>query len=285
MADEETPSLWRLRETQALLAYLDERRATGGRRLLNARDLHVWLRQQDGAGWWPMLGEAIDAFAEDTHGADVPLDFFREWLAEWGRATRRQQTGVLLMTAHRAKGLEFDHVFVLDGEWRGGPAEEADTVRRLYYVAMTRARQTLTLARMQAGNPMIDALGEHGCLMRRLPTPSLPAPGPLARRFCRPRPKDIVLSFAGWKDAGDAVHRAIAGLRIGDQLCYVEDERGIRLDNTAGFTVGRLSKNFQPPAGMRCITAQVRAVLVWRKFDNAPEYQKHCRTDTWEVIL
>ncbi|QYF94648.1 RecQ family ATP-dependent DNA helicase [Massilia sp. PAMC28688] len=283
MADDDTPSLWRLRETQALLAHLDERRAAGAGRLLSADDLRAWLAQQDGTGWWPMLGEAIDAFAADTHGAAVPLPLFQEWLAEWGRATRRQQSGILLMTAHRAKGLEFDHVVVLDGQWRSGQ-DEADAVRRLYYVAMTRARQTLTLARMEAGNPMLDALGEHACLVRRAALPWLPAPGPLARRFCLPGPKDLVLSFAGRKD-GDAVHRAIARLRVGDQLRYVEDERGIRFDDTAGVTVGRLSRHFKAPAGMRCLQARVRAVLVWRKCDNAPEYQPHCRRDRWEVVM
>ena len=52
------------------------------------------------------------------------------------------------LTAHRAKGLEFDQVVVLDGGWnRIGRAEDADASRRLYYVAMTRARLTLTLDR------------------------------------------------------------------------------------------------------------------------------------------
>jgi ATP-dependent DNA helicase RecQ len=285
MADEETPSLWRLRETQALLAHLDERRATCGTRLLKVDDLRLWLAQQDRSGWWPMLGEAIDAFAEDAQEADVPLACFREWLAEWGRASRRQQTGILLLTAHRAKGLEFDHVFVLDGEWRAGQGEEPDVVRRLYYVAMTRARSTLTLACMNAGNPMIDALGEHACLARRSPMSWLPAPGPLGRRFCLPGPKDLWLSFAGREDANGAVHRAIAGLRVGDQLRYVEDERGIRLDDAAGTTVARFSKHFRPPADMRCVMARVRAVLVWRKCDNAPEYQDRCRREDWEVVM
>ena len=36
---------------------------------------------------------------------------------EWGREIRRRQRGLLLLTAHRAKGLEFDHVVVLDGGW------------------------------------------------------------------------------------------------------------------------------------------------------------------------
>jgi ATP-dependent DNA helicase RecQ len=285
MADEEAPSLWRLRETQALLSFLEEQRAAGTRRLINAGDLRDWLARQDGAGWWPMLSEAIAAFAADTEEADVPLSLFQEWLAEWGRASRRQQTGILLLTAHRAKGLEFDHVLVLDGEWRNGQREEPDAVRRLYYVAMTRARATLTLARMDAGNPIVDALGDHASLLRRSVMSWLPAPGPLERRFCRPGAKDLMLSFAGWKDANSAVHRAIADLRVGDPLTYVEDERGIRLDDAVGTTVGRLARHFQPPRGMRCVTARVRAVLVWRKRDSSPEFQDRCRTERWEVVM
>ena len=40
-----------------------------------------------------------------------------EWLAERGLEVRRRQRGVVLLTAHGAKGLEFDHVVVLDGDW------------------------------------------------------------------------------------------------------------------------------------------------------------------------
>lgn len=67
---------------------------------------------------------------------------------------------VSLMTVHASKGLEFDHVFVVgleeglfpserDGEKRSNDAEEEE--RRLFYVAITRARKTLTLtyARMR----------------------------------------------------------------------------------------------------------------------------------------
>ena len=76
------------------------------------------------------------------------------------REIRRQQRGLLLLPAHRAKGLEFDHVMVLDnGGWnRVGQAEDTDAPRRLYYVAMTRAKQTLTLAHLPGTNPFLDAL-------------------------------------------------------------------------------------------------------------------------------
>lgn len=74
--------------------------------------------------------------------------------------------GVSLMTAHRSKGLEFEHVFVIgatDKKWGGKnsrtyfitPFEElGDTTRdaderRLFYVALTRAKETVTITYAQ----------------------------------------------------------------------------------------------------------------------------------------
>ncbi len=70
--------------------------------------------------------------------------------------------GVQLLTAHGSKGLEFDHVFivhVLDGIWGGRKSRSAFSIRgvgslgsdiederRLFYVALTRARQSVTLS-------------------------------------------------------------------------------------------------------------------------------------------
>ena len=71
------------------------------------------------------------------------------------RDNRRRQHGLLLTSAHRAKGLEFDHVAILDGSWHtAGKGEDTDAPRRLYYVAMTRARKTLILARSGNSNPI-----------------------------------------------------------------------------------------------------------------------------------
>ncbi len=284
MADEDAPPLWRLRETQTLLAHLHERHAQGTR-LLKADDIQAWLDTQDGSGWWPVVGEAIIAFAGDSQGAEVTLEFFRDWLAEWGRANHRKQRSVLLLTAHRAKGLEFDHVFVLDGEWRAGNNEDADALRRLYYVAMTRARATLTLARMDAGNVLIDALEENPALLRRQPVQSLQALGEMNRRYCTLGLKDIDLGFAGRKPKNDGTHAAIARLKAGDALRYVANANAIEIQDAAGITVARLAKRFEPPAGLRCIEARVQAIVVWRKADTAPEYQVRLQRDAWEVVL
>src|SRR5690606_32999686 len=132
---------------------------------------------------------------------------------------------------------------------------------------------------------MTDALGEHPALLRRAPTPCLPAPGPMDYHYCVPGPGEIDLGFAGRKEGGDPVHQAITRLQVGDALQFVEDERGVWLRDAFGVTVGRMAKNFKFPAGLRCQSARVRAILVWRKSDSAPEYQVQCRCETWEVVL
>ena len=57
-----------------------------------------------------------------------------------------------MMTMHSAKGLEFPHVFLVgfeDGQFPGmraiGEREEMEEERRLCYVAITRAKETLTV--------------------------------------------------------------------------------------------------------------------------------------------
>ncbi|MEZ5486943.1 MAG: ATP-binding domain-containing protein [Steroidobacteraceae bacterium] len=285
MADEQAPPLWRLREAQALLGYLEDRQRALGSRLIRSDDIQPWLAEQGGSGWWPMLAEAIGEFAEDTQGAEVSLSILRDWLAEWGHANRTKQHGVLLLTAHRAKGLEFDHVFVLDGEWRAGRTEDKDAVRRLYYVSMTRARATLTLVRMGLVNEIVDGLGDHPALFRRPSASWLPAPGPMSYRYFRLGLKDIDLGYAGRQTSGSAVHRAITALRVGDPLRYVADDKGVRLESRSGVTVGRLSRRFVPPAGLSCTEARVRGLMFWRKCDSSPEYPAHCRLDAWEVVL
>ncbi len=280
MADEEAPPLWRLRETQALLAFAEARG-----QLIKAEVLGAWFAARATDGWSVSLQEAIAAFAEETQGAEVSLAYFRDWLAEWGRASRRRQNGLLLLSAHRAKGLEFDHVFVLDGEWQPQSGEDADAVRRLYYVAMTRARQTLTLFQMNAGNFLLEKLPNSPALLRRPETQWLPPPPGLNHRYLMPRLSEIILSFPGWKKGSDPIHRRIAALQVGDELQLTADERGYRLLTLDHREVGRLSRNFVPPAGLRCIRTRVHAIVSWRRRDSDPDYQDRCRCEHWEVVL
>jgi DNA helicase-2/ATP-dependent DNA helicase PcrA len=97
-------------------------------------------------------------------------------------SVERNARGVNLLTYHRAKGLEFDAVFLprlLDGElpFRSGRSKaDPDEERRLLYVGITRARRYLFLTwptdAKAARSPFLDDLG----IARQRPTK--PARGP-----------------------------------------------------------------------------------------------------------
>ena len=83
--------------------------------------------------------------------------------------------GIVLMTLHAAKGLEFDEVFLAGMENGSLPHassrdddDELEEERRLAYVGMTRAREKLTLSRVL--RRMV-----HGEWMSREPSPFLDA--------------------------------------------------------------------------------------------------------------
>ena len=102
------------------------------------------------------IDELLTAAREfDEQHADSSLDAFLERTSlvndtdEWDAATER----VTLMTLHAAKGLEFDHVYVIGVEQgllphaRSRESErELEEERRLLFVGMTRARRELQLS-------------------------------------------------------------------------------------------------------------------------------------------
>ena len=172
MGNEEIPNFWRLRETQALVRFLKD----DGESSVRSERLHAFMHDLAPGPWTTLLKQAAGEYTlEHDNDEVIIVNDFLEWLAEWGRAVRRSQNGLLLVTAHSAKGLEFDHVAVLDGGWgKTGRDEDGDAPRRLFYVAMTRARQTLVLARFRPpgsrdtstegcvpANPLLSGLGKQ----------------------------------------------------------------------------------------------------------------------------
>ena len=98
------------------------------------------------------LKSSIHAYIEN---AEVPtLAGFLEEIALYTDLEQynEKDDAVVMMTMHSAKGLEFPHVFLVgfeDGLFPGmraiGDAEEMEEERRLCYVAITRAKKSLTI--------------------------------------------------------------------------------------------------------------------------------------------
>ena len=283
MANEEFSGFWHLRETGALRDWLYGRDS----QWVRSGDLAHWLRTQPRGPWVKLLEEAVADFGLETGGAETSLDSFIEWLAEWGQEFRRRQGGLLLTTAHRAKGLEFDHVVVLDGAWdRIGRGEDRDAPRRLYYVAMTRARQTLTLMRFAGQHPFLDGFQKNSSVLHRPASVGLPVPSSeLNRTYRRLSLGDVFLSFAGYRIPGNPVHEAIAALSPGDILQVREGSNRWELLDSKGTVVGQLARSFTPPADMHCAFATVLAIATWDRERSDPQYREGLLSDSWEVAV
>ena len=283
MGNEEIPRFWNLRETRAFVAWLRGLEP----RIVDGAALRGWIGGRPSDPWHDLLRQAIEEHALETGGSGTPVEHFVEWLAEWGREIRRRQRGLLLLTGHRAKGLEFDHVAVLDGGWdRAGSSGDPDEMRRLYYVAMTRARRTLTLARLGGRHRLQDALAGNPVVVRREPVELPPASPALACHHVQPDLQNVDLGFAGRRSARHPVHRAIAALSPGDPLDAREAGGGRwELLNSEGVAVGRLAKRFSPPPGSRCRAASVSAIVAWSRDASPPDYRDGMKCETWEVLV
>lgn len=59
----------------------------------------------------------------------------------------------------------------------------------------------------------------------------------------------------------------------------------MELTNPHGQVVGRLTRGYQPPRDMVCMSAQVAAICWRRKEDADPEFLNLYRSESWELVV
>lgn len=204
------------------------------------------------------------------------LDLFYDAASDWRREGRAD--ALKLMTAHGAKGLEFNHVIVMDcADWRWDQEDE----RRLLYVAMTRARETLTLMRAEGGrNPYLVDLGTVAGVHDVLPRVRPSHRKGLDRRYRMLGPAEVDLGFAGRCSPGNPVHRALAQSKIGERVSL----SGRLVRSADGQIIGRLAARADAEALARA-RGTLHTILVRTRDQTPPEYQALVQVDAWEVPL
>ena len=183
---------------------------------------------------------------------------------------------------HGAKGREFKHVVILDG---GNWKQASDDERRLYYVGMTRAQETLTLCEaVGRRNPFSPGLTSVAVIRSPLPQP-LPDCNGLHRRYLSLGLSDVVLGFAGRKPDSDPLHACLDRVEYGQGLQLVPVGSGweLRLAEE-NIVVGRLSGKFTLPAA-RNIEAQVESIIRRYQHQSKPEYADGDKVDHWYVVV
>lgn len=240
--------------------------------------------------WRDNLCRLLEDWSEETNNTPQPvaaiLDFLYESLAEQGRSQHLGK-GLLLATAHAAKGLEFDHVFILGDNWQVPPSQ-LEEERRLYYVAMTRARETLHLLHLTSTpNPHIACLHGEFALRRR---PDL-APATIARpqTYHLLGMEDLFLDFAGIKRERHPRRLALQRLRAGNLLTMQKRGKQVELVNDQGVPVARLSKKAQDIwIHQLPLIKEVQVIALVRRYREELTnlaLQASCHGQSWQVPL
>lgn len=233
-------------------------------RALLAQFIHE--RESVAPGSTQVVSDVIEALYEFRSGSQITHD-------------NNLHAPLLLLTAHRAKGLEFDHVVILDA---GGWPHASDDERRLYYVAMTRARKTLTLCAQHGFKHAFIRECEALCLKTQ-PIPPSEVQTFKARNWIA-NPRHVKLSWPGFFSSDKVIHRAIAALELGSELLLRNQQdvdHGWELADKHGTTVARMAQAFLPPPG-QILAVKVAVVMVRFKKKSDTELLKK---DSWEVVI
>ncbi len=235
--------------------------------------------------WLEQLKKILKDWQKDTGNAEVnqyqTLEFLYETLAEQRREHRLGE-GVFLCTVHSVKGMEFSHVFILDGGWKVPINEEQ---RRLYYVAMTRAKETLSLLQRQdQKNPLINEISGDEVLQRTVHRQIQ------EQKLSHDRYKilglqDFDLSYAGRFGAANPIHQQLSRIEVGTQLT-MDKLNGDLVLKHGQVIVAKLSKKAHQqwlPNMNKIKSITVLAMIKRYRNDNEEEFQRHCQVEQWEL--
>ena len=288
---EKTPPLHRIREIRQFFAELKTRHDE----LLSVTDLLTMVNEfadlQSVTIWWELLQGILQELREESGNAQLPTGYFTECVYEALAEQRRDQAvgaGVFLSTVHSAKGMEFPHVFVPGGGWsRGKNQQDQEEERRVYYVAMTRAKETLCLFERADMSNAHTGLIEGDFFFRRDPPVTAPPDGlVLRRRYDILGMEDLFLDYAGRKRRDDPVHTSLAELKPGDPLRVAPTGDYIELHDEKGNCVAQLSQSARKTwhGRLDCVERVTVLAMVQRRLeDSGEDYRDRCKCEQWEV--
>jgi ATP-dependent DNA helicase RecQ len=272
-------ALMRSREGWAAQALLRKRQGKLVRMKAFARWVQSWALAEPSNPYWADLLSVADELAGDIEDTQISAALVLDALFEASNDASNygDADAVKLLTAHSAKGLEFNHVMVMDsGDW--SPSDED---RRLLYVAMTRAKQTLTIFRIEDGrNTLLSDLSSVQSVASLLSSVRPSFRPDIERIYFNYGPADVDIGYAGRQPANHPVHSALRSVTVGMEV--VIQERNLR--TREGVVIGRLAKATHRVPGPNAVGV-VRGIMV-RTVEQTPEqFRSTVRTDRWEVPL
>lgn len=178
------------------------------------------------------------------------------------------ETDVVVSTIHKAKGREFDNVFMLVSSMNN----VSDEVLRRYYVAMTRAKVSLSI---HTNSNVFDGVI---CDQRIIDNNDYPMPSEIVLQLSH---KDVYLGF--FKDCKNEILAMCSGDALIYRDCYLSDA-------STGRTVCKLSQSMREQMakwmahGYIVDKARVRFVVAWRP-KGAPKEEEEIAVLLPDIML
>lgn len=281
----------RLREFQTLLSYLELHQKESRQPIdLKKEVMNLFPAKNT---WTDQVAQILDSWCRINPDREISLararDFALETLLE-ERKEHKTGSGVFLGTVHSVKGMEFSHVFILDGGWNTpGDTIDLEEERRLYYVGMTRARETLHLFSLEnQANPHVEFLKTHGFVRESMGKAST-LPG---------YSQDLTVSILGLESfyinypglfpADHPVHGRLKALGAGDRVLFKAMGDHIFLVNEPGDRLARLSLSASArwtAALDHIVTARVLGMVHRKKEDDPDQAFGNPQCHEWELPI
>ena len=280
------PPPYRIRENLDLLNEIKHYQKS----LCRASDWIEYLQQQTTDKiniWQQQLQDLLYNWQLETDNAETSkqqlLEYLYETLAEQRKENRLGQ-GVFLSTIHSVKGMEFKHVFILGSAWATPATEEQ---RRLFYVAMTRAKETLCLLqRKDQTNPYLQAL-KGDSIISRYNEIQINDNYQNSKQYSLLGLKDFDLSYAGSFQETKPIHKVLSELTTGDTVS-IRQQNGKLVIQKEQVAIAVLSKKAQMHWQNkidRVESINVIAMITRYKIDSEEQYQSRCKVDQWELPM
>ena len=287
----EGPALHRVREIHDFLLWLEPRKKEIGQASTLCSQLETIRAERPSNIWWQLLQDMLESYQTETSNSKLPYYYLVDWIYQYLSEQRREKTlgqGIFVNTIHAAKGLEFPHVFILGGDWGRMNAAQTEEERRILYVAMTRAEETLWLSDIRSRpNPLLIGLQAES-ILESSPKTQSQIGGPANNRcYTALGMKDLFLSYAGMFPVHHVIHRQLRQISTGDELQLVP-HRGNLLLTAQGVRIGKLSRK----AGEIWLPKlhqieQVKVLAIVRRYakDSQETFLDHLQVDSWEIPL
>ncbi len=268
-----------------------------------ARAVALWLRDYLREHLETAQEEAGEGEVQSSDMLELSPRLALEEFVEWGHGWRPEQNGVIVLTAHSSKGLEFDNVVVCDCDWlHAGSITGAD--RRLFYVAATRARHSLSLVTSSfmgtAGRMISIEKSEHLVPLDLVPhNLFVEAQSRAPLTPCSVR--DVFLSFPAW--SGPRCHQSLATRqKTAEVVDLLKPGDRLRIEKTADESdlnpwhvyarsgdgwhhIGKMQRNFKPEVWDKELYAEVFALVLWRKKDSEIYHHDKIHLERWFTVI